>query len=232
MTPLVFMPGFDGDAELRRPFLQALAERHEVHAVSYPARCLGSLAGYRDHAMASVPVDCRPVLVAESFSSLVAAHWAAVDPRVRGIALCGGFSRNPVGWAARAGALLPAVVRHAPSLWEPLARVSRDPARVLWARGFGTTMSRLPSAVIAERLGLIETEDTADTLRSLRVPTLLVQFEGDQVIGARARDHLEAVCHNAQVLRLPGPHFAIEVRPRECAAAISSRIEALFSKEA
>jgi pimeloyl-ACP methyl ester carboxylesterase len=232
MTPIVFMPGFDGDASLREPFVRVLGLRHEVHAISYPSRCLGSIEGYRDHAMACVPVDCRPVLVAESFSSLVAAHWAAVDPRVRGIVLCGGFARNPVGWAARAGALLPAVVRHAPSLWSPLARVSGDAARVQWSRGFGNTMARLPSAVIAERLRLIGQENTAGTLRTLCVPILVVQFEGDQVIGAGARDHLEAVCHNAQVLRLPGPHFAIEVRPQECAEAIGGRIRELFPKGA
>jgi pimeloyl-ACP methyl ester carboxylesterase len=232
MTPIVFMPGFDGDATLREPFLEALGERHEVHAVTYPARCLGTIAGYRDHAMASVPVDCRPVLIGESFSSLVAAHWAAVDPRVRGIVLCGGFARNPVGWASHAGAMLPAVVRHAPSLWSPVARWSGDPARVRWSRGLEKTMARLPSAVVAERLRLIASEDTAATLQTLRVPILVVQFEGDLVIGPHARDHLESVCHNAQVLRLPGPHFAIEVRPQECAAAIGARIRELFPKGA
>jgi pimeloyl-ACP methyl ester carboxylesterase len=82
--------------------------------------------------------------------------------------------------------------------------------------------------VIAERLRLIAGEDTAATLRTLCVPILVVQFEGDLVIGAPARDHLESVCHNAQVLRLPGPHFAIEVRPQECADAIGRRIRELF----
>jgi pimeloyl-ACP methyl ester carboxylesterase len=94
------------------------------------------------------------------------------------------------------------------------------------------TMARLPSAVIAERLRLIAAADTAATLDALRVPIVVVQFEGDLVIGPQARDHLEAVCHNAQVLRLPGPHFAIEVRPRECAEAIGTRIRELFPKGA
>ena len=232
MTPLVFMPGFDGEASLREPFLRVLGRHHEVHAVSYPARALGSLAGYRDHAMASIPVDCRPVLVAESFSGLVAAHWAAVDARVRGVVLCGAFARNPVGWAARAGALMPALVRLGPRLWHPLASASGDPARARWSDGFSAAMAALPEAVIAERLRLIAAADTAATLRSLCVPLLVVQFEGDQVIGALARDHLESVCHNAQVLRLPGPHFAIEVRPQECADAIGARIRQIFPMEA
>ena len=69
--------------------------------MSYPRHPLGSLAAYRDHAMAEMPVDWRPVLVAESFSGLVAARWASVDVRVRGLVLCAGFARNPVGFAGR-----------------------------------------------------------------------------------------------------------------------------------
>jgi pimeloyl-ACP methyl ester carboxylesterase len=228
MTPLVFMPGFDGEAALRASFMRALASHHEVHSVTYPARCLGSLEGYRDHAMASVPVDCRPVLIGESFSSLVAASWAAVDPRVRGVVLVGGFARNPVGWAARAGAWFPSLVGRAPALMRPVALASGDPARQAWSAGFVEAMARLPAAVVAERLRLIDSVDTTETLRAVRVPLLVVQLEGDQVVRRKARDHLESVCHNAHVLHLPGPHFAIEVRPQECADAIGGRIRELI----
>jgi hypothetical protein len=89
-------------------------------------------------------------------------------------------------------------------------------------------MAALPADVIAERLRLIAATDTVATLQGLEVPVVLVQFEGDQVIGRLARDHLQSVCHNAHVLHLPGPHFAIEVRPQECAAAIGARIRELF----
>ena len=77
MIPLVFLPGFDGFAELRGDFLTALQRAHPVRAVSYPARRLGTLDAYRQHAMAQAPVDWHPVLVAESFSGLVAARSTA-----------------------------------------------------------------------------------------------------------------------------------------------------------
>ncbi len=79
MSQIVFLPGFDGNAELRRDFTAALGKRHEVRAVSYPNRTLGSLDAYRVQAMGEAPVDWRPVLVAESFSGLVATGWASVD---------------------------------------------------------------------------------------------------------------------------------------------------------
>jgi hypothetical protein len=54
---------------------------------------------------------------------------------------------------------------------------------------------------------------------------------GDQVVGRVARKGLEAVCHNAQIVRFPGPHFALELRPRECAEAIGTRIRSIFSTD-
>jgi hypothetical protein len=66
----------------------------------------------------------------------------------------------------------------------------------------------------------------------LRIPIVLVQFQGDEVIRRSARDHLESVCHNAHVLKLPGPHFALESRPQDCAEAIGRRIRELFPTEA
>ena len=48
---IVFLPGFDGDASLRDEFVRELSRRHEVRAISYPNRVLGSLDQYRAHAI-------------------------------------------------------------------------------------------------------------------------------------------------------------------------------------
>jgi pimeloyl-ACP methyl ester carboxylesterase len=227
MSPLVFLPGFDGAADLRREFVDALREHHEVRAVSYPRLPLGTLDRYREHAMGHAPVDWHPILIAESFSGLVAARWAAIDPRVRGLVLCGSFARNPVGLAAGLGAAFPALVKRGPALFSPLATASGDPARVRWSAALTQAMGALPAAVVTERLRLIAAEDVGPALAALDIPIVVVQFEDDQVIPAFARAHLETVCHNARVLRLPGPHFAIETRARACAEAIGAAIRQL-----
>jgi pimeloyl-ACP methyl ester carboxylesterase len=233
MSPLVFMPGFDGSGALRAEFADALREQHHaVRVVSYPREPLGSLDRYREHAMGHAPVDWQPVLVAESFSGLVAARWAALDPRVRGLVLCGSFARNPVGPAAALGASWPSLVQRGPALFSLFAQASGDGARQRWSAGLTAAMQALPPEVIAERLRLIATEDVGPILGALSIPVLLVHFDADRVIGAAARAHLESVCHNAQVLRLPGPHFAIATRPRACAEAIGERIRTLHGRKA
>jgi pimeloyl-ACP methyl ester carboxylesterase len=232
MSPIVFLPGFDGDARLRQDFMNELGRSHRVRGVSYPNRMLGTVDGYRAHAMGMVPVDWEPFLVAESFGGLIAARWASLDPRVKGIVLCGAFARNPVSFAAGLGASLPGLVKLTPMLTSPLARISGDPLRLRWSTAFTQSLAALDDAVVAERLRLISTEDVGPILAGLRVPVILVQFDADQVVGPASQAHLESVCHNANVLRLPGPHFAIETKPRECAQAIGERIRALAPKTA
>jgi len=222
MTQIVFLPGFDGIASLRREFLDALAARHEVRAVTYPNRTLGSLDAYRDHALAQAPVDWKPVLVAESFSGLVAARWAAMDSRVASIVLCAAFARNPVGQAAELGAFLPSFVKLGPAFMGPVAWASGDERRSRWGAGLTKVLAELDDDVVAERLRLIAREDVSADFRALRIPTVIVHFRSDAVIGPFAQSYLESACHDPVVLRLDGPHFAIETRPVECAAAINS----------
>lgn len=222
MNQIVFLPGFDGEAELRREFLDALAAHHEVRAVSYPNRALGSLDAYREHAMGEMPVDWCPVLVAESFSGLVAARWAAMDSRVRALVLCGSFARNPVGPAAAMGASLPAFVKIGQALMGPAAWASGDARRQRWGAGLTRALSRLDDEVVAERMRLIAGEDVSAHLGRLRIPTIVMHFTSDPLIGPLARAQLESACHNPRVVHVDGPHFAIATRPRECAAAITA----------
>ena len=220
MSRIVFLPGFDGDAALRRDFIAALGRGNEVVAVSYENRPLGTLDEYRIHAMSQMPVDWKPVLVAESFSGLVAARWASIDSRVRALVLCGAFARNPMGYATGLGASWPDLVKLGPALMDPAVQLSSDPARRRWSTDLARTVGALRGDVVAERLRLIAAEDIGTTLRALTVPVVLVQFDQDMVINASARAHLESVCLEPHVVRVAGPHFALGTRPAECAEAI------------
>ncbi len=112
----------------------------------------------------------------------------------------------------------------------PMSFAVRDPARRRWSEALATALRSMRRDVIAERLAIIATEDVSRDLGALRIPVILVNFDDDIVIGADARGHLESVCHNAEVVRAPGPHFAIETRPRESAAALAPQLAALFGK--
>ena len=227
-TEVVFLPGFDGMSGLRGEFLAELGQRFPMRAITYPNRAMGSINGYSRHAAAEVPGDARPVLVAESFSGLVAARWASRDPHVAGLVLCGAFARNPMAWGTAFGASLPSLVRMSATLFKPMALAYDDPLRRRWAHALSDALLSLDPEVIGERMRLIAEADIAAELSGLRIPVILVQFDGDQVIGARARRELEQACPSAQVVRMDGPHFALETRPKDAAQAIGQRIAGLF----
>lgn len=227
-TDIVFLPGFDGNAGLRSAFVAALAERHPARAIGYPNRKLGTLEGYARFASSQVSQDARPVLVAESFSGLVAARWAAADPHVAGVVLCGAFARSPMPWIGL-GASMPSVAQFlGANLMTPFGRASPDPARRQWSEGFGTALRSLDSQVLAERLAIIAAEDVTADLARIAAPIVLVQFDDDLVIGRSARAELEKACVRASVVRFAGPHFALEVQPRESAAAVLKAVEGMF----
>jgi pimeloyl-ACP methyl ester carboxylesterase len=231
LPEVLFLPGFDGDGLLREPFLAELRHHHPARAIDYPNRPLHTLNGYCRHAASQVAPEARVIVVAESFSGLVAARWAATDPHVEALVLCGSFARNPAIWAATLGASMPGVVRFVSGFLGPPPG-NRDPMRLQWSKSLSRTLRGLDDAVIGERLRLIAGEDLRPELRALSIPIVLLQFEDDLVIGARARGELEEVCHNAQVVRFRGPHFAIETMPRECAEAIGPLLQAMTGKRA
>jgi pimeloyl-ACP methyl ester carboxylesterase len=228
-TGIVFLPGFDGAAELRGEFLGALREHFPARAIGYPNRKLETLSGYARFAAAQVDADARPILVAESFSGLIAARWASQDPHVAGVVLCGAFARSPVPWVSLA-ASFPSLAQF--FIVNPAGFATRDAARRRWGEALDAAIRALDAEVIAERLRLIATEDVSAELRELPVPIVLMQFQDDLVIGAATRGELEAICRNARVVRFPGPHFAIETRPRESAAALREPLAALFPESA
>jgi pimeloyl-ACP methyl ester carboxylesterase len=125
-TEVVFLPGFDGVAELRTEFTRAIGEHHPVRPIGYPNRKLETLDGYARHAAGHVAAGSRPVVVAESFSGLVAARWASQDPHIAGLVLCGSFARSTVPWAAL-GAALPATAQF-------VAAAIRGPIAALFAK--------------------------------------------------------------------------------------------------
>ena len=136
--------------------------------------------------------------------------------------LCGAFARNPVGHAASLGVILPGLVKLGPAFMSPMSWASGDERRARWGAGLSRALSGLDDDVIAERLRIVATEDVGPQLQALRIPIVVVHFDSDVVIGPIARSHLESVCHEPIVLRLEGPHFALETRPMECAAAIGA----------
>jgi pimeloyl-ACP methyl ester carboxylesterase len=228
-TEILFMPGFDGVGELRREFVEALAAIAPASAIAYPNRMLESLNGYARFASSQVSAESRPVLVAESFSGLVAARWAAHDPHVAALVLCGAFASNPNSLSELAASWPGTAKFFGANIMNPMAFFTTDPVRKRWSHALKAAVGSLDKKVIAERLRIIATDDVGAQLRGLRIPIVIAHFQDDVVIDPQSRSVLESFCHDPQVINVAGPHVAIETRPRETAAALKPHLAALFA---
>ena len=227
-TEIIFLPGFDGQAGLRGAFVEALALHHPARAIGYPNRSLATLNGYARHAASEMTPHARPLVVAESFSGLVALRWAANDPHVAGLVLCGAFARSPAALASL-GAKMPAVTRFlGASYFHASGLIQSDPARRRWSEDLSSAVGDLDPEVVAERLRLIASEDVSRDAASLAIPVIVVVFEDDLIVGRAATTHLASACPGATLVRVPGPHFALETRPRDCAEALAPHIARFF----
>jgi pimeloyl-ACP methyl ester carboxylesterase len=228
-TEIVFLPGFDGVAELRGEFVAELNAVAPARAIGYPNRKLETLNGYARFASSQVSAESRPVLIAESFSGLVAARWAAQDPHVAALVLCGAFARNPSAWVELA-ASWPATAQFFGANWmNPMGYLSGDAARRRWSQALTTAVGSLHKDVLAERMRIIATEDVSADLGALRIPVVVVRFQDDLVIDAVATAALEAACVEPVSVKIPGPHYAIETRPLEAAEALRPHLARLFA---
>nr|WP_284617706.1 alpha/beta hydrolase [Rubrivivax pictus] len=197
---------------LARRFHVVLIDRRGVGLSDRPA--LDAAAGALDieavrHAL-GVP---RLWLFANSVGGALAIEYAVNHPeRVRGLMLYATGARGT--WApdypwAITPAQLDAWVQRVQSSWgaavslEQFApSVAQDPAaRDWWARLLRQSATRQGAASVLRTLAAI---DVRPQLPRLRVPTLVVQREGDRIVRAAAGRHLADHIAGAKFILLPG----------------------------
>jgi pimeloyl-[acyl-carrier protein] methyl ester esterase len=224
---LVLMPGMDGTGELFAPLLAELPSTLAVTRVHYPDRP-ASYAEHIDIARAELPRDQPFALLGESFSGPVAVALAAERPaHLRGLILCASFLTcpNPLLRVLRALAplatpkLLPAFIAHRALLGPFVTPELRDMHR--------RALAHVSSATLTARLRAMADVDVRAELRRVELPSRYLRGSRDRVVGARFGEEFLAASRNGQIIEMDAPHFLLQARPREAAAAIVRFLEEL-----
>ena len=104
---LVLLPGLDGTGTLFGPLVQALPEDIRPTVIAYPPDRVLSLPEHADWVSNRLPGG-KTVLLAESFSGLVALHLLAEAPsRFRGVIFVGAFAEPPKPFLSRLAPMVP-----------------------------------------------------------------------------------------------------------------------------
>lgn len=222
MTTLVLLPGMDGTGALFAPLLQELSPAIQPLVVTYPPNERLGYAELVDRVEMQLPTATDYVLLGESFSGPVATLLAGLNPPgLRGLVLACSFVRTP---------------RPVLAPFRPLARLLPNPALALSPLGFALmgkhatpplrralaeAISSVDPGVMRHRAAVALSADASSSLATVRCPVLYLQASEDKVVPARCAAEVQRLCPQAQIAKLPGPHFLLQTQ----AAAAATRIE-------
>jgi len=222
LPALVLLPGMDGTGELFAPLLAALGGRFETIIVRYPLHEPCDYAGLLPIARAALPGDRPFMIVAESFSGPIGISLAAEAPSgLRGLVLCSTFARNPRPALANAARWLQAVPMHGALVRLGAAAMLGSSASPELRAMVERTVQQIPSDVLRARLRAVLQVDVTRELASVIAPVLYLQATSDLAVPSSAAKVIRRIKPGANVVRIDGPHFLLQVRPDDVAGEIA-----------
>lgn len=225
---LVLLPGLDGTGELFEPFVEALPASVRALVVAYPPAAPLDLAEHARIVASRLP-EGRVVLLAESFSGLVAMSLLAEGlPRVEAVVFCNAFAGPPRPWLLRLAGSLPALGHFLRMPPAPLLRCfcagwRATAAQIAWIR---RCLAQVSPEVLARRLRLVASHRCAPPARR-DVPCLYLQGRGDRLVPSRAARWFGQQFTRCRLEQVDGPHFLLQIAPRECAACVARLLDDL-----
>jgi pimeloyl-ACP methyl ester carboxylesterase len=222
---VVFLPGIDGTGISCEPLRPLLPRDVPVTVVRYPTDRLLSFEETLHCAMGQIPSAGKdPIVIAESFSGPVAiALIGSGRLRAKCLILAATFARTPRPIGLTILSTLP--LEHMLRLPWPRCLLTHviaggeettDLFLAMWQR----VKNLVPARVMVHRLEVIRHTDVRRWLPGVRVPSLYIQAAGDRSVPASALFDFAEGLADLRVVRLRGPHFILQARPREALDAI------------
>lgn len=218
----LLLPGMDGTGELLTEFAAALAPEFEATIVAYPKDEALDYAALTALAADALPRDEPFLLVAESFSGPIAIELAARKPEnLIGLVLCASFARAPrsraLAWLGRLQGVLP--VRKLPTAAAMPMLMGRWSSPE-WRRRIRDAIRAVGDEVMRERMRAAAGVDVAARIADIECPLLYLKPSDDRLVSGESWREIRERSRNAVCIEIEGPHFLLQAKPEECAAAV------------
>jgi pimeloyl-ACP methyl ester carboxylesterase len=222
MIRALILPGMDGTGELLTEFATALAPELVAKIVSYPKDAPLDYAALTALVAESLPREGSFVLIAESFSGPITIELAARKPEgLIGLVLCASFARAPRSRMLR---LFDAMQRILPAKNMPIGPampwlMGRWSTRE-WARRVRDAVRGVSAETMRARLRAVADVDVTAMIAQIDCPLLYLKGSHDRLVGDAGWLAIRERSRNAVCIEIEGPHFLLQAKPEECAAAI------------
>lgn len=218
----ILLPGMDGTGELLAEFATALAPDLDARIVAYPVDKPLNYAALTAIAADALPRDEPFVLIAESFSGPIAIELAARRPEgLVGLVLCASFAKAPKSATLR---IFETILRTLPTDKLPLGLampwlMGRWSTRE-WARRVRDAVRGVSAETMRARLRAVADVDVTAMIARIDCPLLYLKGSHDRLVGDAGWLAIRERSRNAVCIEIAGPHFLLQAKPEECAAAI------------
>jgi pimeloyl-ACP methyl ester carboxylesterase len=220
---LVLLAGMDGTGLMFEPFVRCLPAGVRAAVVRYPTDRECSFKELSEIARAAIPAEGPAIILAESFSGLVACELLKRRPaNVRGVVFVGAFVTTPSPLLVRALSVLPAGIRQGGRIGLSLigrACLGRWCSAEMMGM-FKAALAETHPRVLAARLRMILHPPAAPA--AIDVPACYLQAARDRLVPARCAAEFSALAAEFEVIPIDGPHMLLQSRPVECWRAIST----------
>ena len=227
---VVLLPGLDGTGMLFADLISALPPKLKVNIARYPTDRFLSYSELVPCVRDVLPGSCPFLLVAESFSTPLAAMLAATrPPNMAGLVLCAGFVTNPMGsWTLLVRVLArPLLFRLSPprlALEHFLVGASAPSAL---ESGVREVLRSVNPGVLAERVRAVLGCDARKDLARTKIPVMYIQAESDRLVRAESFREIRGLRPDTVLALVPGPHLLLQREPHKAAEIIVQFIRQL-----
>lgn len=219
----MLLPGLDGTGALFADLIAEFPPTLRVNIARYPADRFLSYSELVPCVKEVVPRSSPFVIVAESFSTPLAAKFAATrPPNLSGLVICAGFITNPVGrWSVLVRALArPPLFRFSLPNWAlEQFLIGTSPPSAL-AADVRQALRLVNSGVLAGRVRSVLNCDAREDLARTEIPLMYIQAEGDRLVRAESFREIQRLRPATVLASIPAPHLVLQREPQKAAEVI------------
>jgi pimeloyl-[acyl-carrier protein] methyl ester esterase len=230
LDTLVLLPGLDGTGALFADLISALPPTLKVKIARYPTDCFLPYSDLAARVSEMLPTSNRFLLIAESFSTPLAAKVAATQPHnLAGLVMSAGFVTNPLRRCRR---LATALARPRLFLFSPprfvlgYFLIGSDPPKGL-ADGVRQTLRLVNPQVLSERVQAVLNCDAREDLSRVQVPLMYIQAEADRLVRAECFSEIQRLRPGARFVSVRAPHLLFQTEPQKASELIMGFVRQL-----